>query len=114
MNGKTFKVVGRDISDGYHTFDELYEHRNHLFMALCSLDPIACFWKKDDSTPGWAIVYWESVEGQISYHVKMDMTFDLFITRSGAKCDPEHKWDGHTSKDAITRLFRVIQRGVRQ
>ena len=23
------------VSDGFHTFQELYEHRNRLFIALC-------------------------------------------------------------------------------
>src|SRR5689334_1578024 len=36
---KHIVVRGLDlsISDGYHTFDELYEHRHALFIALCSL-----------------------------------------------------------------------------
>lgn len=25
-----------EVSDGYHTFDELYEHRVALFIALCN------------------------------------------------------------------------------
>ena len=28
MAGKIFKIVDGDMSDGYHTFDELYEHRH--------------------------------------------------------------------------------------
>ena len=26
-----------EVSDGYHTFDDLYEHRHALFIALCSV-----------------------------------------------------------------------------
>lgn len=36
---KTFTVTGNDvhISDGDHTFDELYAHRAELFLALCRI-----------------------------------------------------------------------------
>lgn len=36
---KKFQIEGGDISDGYHTFDELYEHRCLLFIRLCLLQP---------------------------------------------------------------------------
>lgn len=36
---KTFKIQNNDISDGYHTFDELYEHRVLLYLNLCLHNP---------------------------------------------------------------------------
>ena len=30
-----FDVIGVEASDGYHTFEELYDHRITLFIALC-------------------------------------------------------------------------------
>ena len=32
-------ISTKDISDGYHTFQELYEHRIILFSALCNVYP---------------------------------------------------------------------------
>ena len=37
MSDKTFTIKNGDISDGYHTFDELYEHRIALFITLARL-----------------------------------------------------------------------------
>ena len=31
--GKQFEIQDNDISDGYHTFSELYEQRALLFIA---------------------------------------------------------------------------------
>lgn len=33
------KVITGETSDGYHTFNELYDHRIALFMALCASVP---------------------------------------------------------------------------
>ena len=33
MSEKIFKIVNGDISDGYHTFDELYKHRCLLWIC---------------------------------------------------------------------------------
>lgn len=38
MSEKAFKIVGNDLSDGYHTFDELYDHRCLLFLAWMHSD----------------------------------------------------------------------------
>jgi hypothetical protein len=33
------------ISDGYHTFEELYDHRHVLFLTLCLLHHEKAAWK---------------------------------------------------------------------
>ena len=33
------EIFTKEISDGHHTFDELYRHRIVLFCALCNLLP---------------------------------------------------------------------------
>ena len=57
--GKTFKIVNGDISDGYHTFEELYEHRCALFVALLIKSPDISWYslKHSDGSdwPGWFI-----------------------------------------------------------
>ncbi len=96
---KTFKVVNGDISDGYHTFDELYEHRCLLFINLCLMDKDNCFLKKDHYK-GWDCIYWLSPSGQISYHVPVSMRPLYEKTFLATPRD----YDGHESKDVIFRL----------
>lgn len=45
MSGKIFKIVDGDMSDGYHTFDELYEHRCLLFINLCLYRADEAYWR---------------------------------------------------------------------
>lgn len=99
--GKNFKVVGNDISDGFHTFDELYEHRCLLFINLCLMNVSASAWKPHYE--GWPCLMMQTKYGQISYHVpeKFLFLFDKVIDKK------EFKWDGHTSEDVISRLQKM-------
>ena len=99
---KTFHIDNEDISDGYHTFGELYAHRCALYVRLCMAHAKDCAWKHDEDTRGWIILYWESPDGQISYHVP-----DKYIPRierAGIVEDPGYIWDGHNSHDVLVRL----------
>ena len=96
-----------EVSDGYHTFAELYDHRCHLFVALMRSHP-AISWradKHDDGSTfdGWFIAGMHLPTGDISYHLPMSMRVMLdgsgIVTREYAP-----KWDGHTSGDVIQRL----------
>ncbi len=99
---KTFKIQDGDISDGYHTFDELYEHRCWLFANLCLQNANKSCWKRDPNTPGWIILYLEGEPtGQISYHVPERF---LSILSGKIQEDHHHEWDGHTSNDVLIRL----------
>lgn len=102
---KTFKIVGNDISDGYHTFTELYEHRCLLFIALCMQFKDKAFYKKDYEN--WFCIYLELPEGQISYHVPNTY---LAIAEKHFTYSPNHyKWDEHTSYDVVDRLKTFIE-----
>lgn len=98
MSEKTFKIVNGDLSDGYHTFDELYEHRCLLFINLCLILSHRCYWRPHYE--GWPLLGLETDRGQVTYHVpeKYLPLFTKHIRQGG----PE--WDGHTSKDAADRL----------
>lgn len=95
-----------DISDGYHTFTELYEHRCLLFAMLCSSNDFTRIaWKSkrhSDGTgwPGWFIAGINLPTGIITYHLP-DSLWDLVFTKELEKA-PE--WDGHTSSDVILRI----------
>lgn len=65
----------KNITDGYHTFDELYQHRDHLYMALAT-KYVNRSWKSKkhaDGTmwPGYFVagIYDETSKKAISYHL---------------------------------------------
>src|SRR6188472_1874918 len=66
------------ISDGYHTFAELYEHRIVLYMALCRIlddTGLAQVWKSKKHADGsewagWFVLGINHEDGQqITYHL---------------------------------------------
>src|SRR5574343_1157886 len=92
------------VSDGFHTFDELYEHRCQLFAALmhCRRD---ISWKAgyhSDGTmfDGWFIAGMDLPTGRITYHLPATM-WNLLGVPSYERA-PE--WDGHTPQDVVSRL----------
>lgn len=100
MTGKSFKIIENDISDGYHTFDELYEHRCLLFINLCLLIPDKCY--RRHGFDGWPLLVMETNFGQISYHVPQKFEYLFSHIKEGG---PE--WDLHTSKDVADRLLKM-------
>lgn len=99
---KTFKIVGEDLSDGYHTFDELYEHRHHLFLCLVRQMPSLKRWLIHDHFEGWDLIAVDlPLIGQISYHLPIRLRPHY---RTFAWSSEPYQWDGHTSEDVIKRL----------
>ena len=95
----------QNISDGYHTFGELYEHRHALFIALANSHPDLA-WKSikhNDGTmfPGYFIAGMALPE-QITYHLPLVLWKRLRVKI--LRLAPE--WDGHTSRDVVDRLNR--------
>lgn len=95
------------ISDGYHTFADLYEQRLILSAALAKNNPHA--WKskrhEDGSVPfggGWFIMGFDTDEGCYTYHYELK-DWDLFQCKELDKGKP---WDGHTSRD-VRRLLSI-------
>jgi len=98
--GKKFEIKDGDISDGYHTFDELYEHRVALFIRLCNMAG-SCYIRKNHYD-GWDAIYILLPEGQVSYHVPVryrDMLPHDCIEVDGGF------YDGHDSSDVLNRLL---------
>lgn len=93
-----------NISDGCHTFDELYEHRAKLFSVICNTNKELAGKSKlhDDGTmlDGYFIVGIETEQGQATYHYGL-CYWDLFEVMELEKAP---KYDGHTSKEAIERI----------
>lgn len=98
------------ISDGYHTFNELYEFRKLYNAALFNIwaaynyFPVVKSYKHSDGElcfgGGWFIVSATLPSGQISNHYKNE-DWDLFRCEV-VETAPE--WDGHTSADVLERL----------
>lgn len=95
------------ISDGSHSFDELYYHRMILFAVICDSykDTVAWkSWKHDDGTmyDDYFIVGIKTPKGDFTYHYHKDH-WDMFDL---VELDFAPKWDGHTSND-VTRLLSL-------
>lgn len=95
-----------EISDGSHTFDELYYHRMILFSLFCnSHKDIA--WKSKLHSDGtmfddYFIVGVTTPEGDYSYHYQLKY-WDKFNVK---ELENAPEWDGHEPSD-ITRLESV-------
>jgi len=103
-----------NLSDGYHTFNELYEHRIVLYMILCAIvaeiNPEKVWKAKkhhDDSEfEGCFIMGINTKPGfQISCHLPLSKWDECKFATEREKA-PE--WDGHTSADVLERLKKVI------
>ena len=109
-----------EISDGYHTMDELYEHRVALYIQLASAIEImnkisrdkgwstnAPVWRSkvhsDGSRyEGWFILGIEKEAGkQITYHIPEKYWDSTEFAETLIKA-PE--WDKHTSADVLERI----------
>ncbi len=100
------------ISDGYHTFGELYEHRITLYILVCRLlfDKGENVWKtnvhSDGSIfPGWFVLGIGVEKGfQITYHLPADKwnECDFAIV-----LDKAPDYDNHTSQDVLKRLKAI-------
>lgn len=99
------------ISDGYHTFDELYDHRITLYIALCKRikktgDDIYVWRSKlhaDGSAyKSWFILGLHVEKGeQITYHIPMKRWEETTFANT-LKIAPI--FDGHTSNDVLKRI----------
>lgn len=107
---KTFTLIGDgDISDGYHTFGQLYDHRCLIYLNLCLANQSQCRWRHDSSTPGWFILYWESPAGQISYHLPDKLR--KYVQDTFKYIDHD-VFDGHTSQDVLHRLEKNLENKI--
>lgn len=101
------------ISDGYHTFDELYEHRITLWIALCrrtthtireAWNPVWRTLKHSDGScfDGWFVLGMFSEPGrQITYHLPVSRWEEAGFART---LDRAPEFDGHTSSDVLRRI----------
>ena len=97
------------ISDRYHTFNELYDHRAKLTISLLLTSLKSRAWKSllhNDGTmyPGMFIIGVDTKYGQATYHYNIDPYWSM--TKGIRELDRAPKFDGHTSSEAIDRIYR--------
>jgi hypothetical protein len=107
------------ISDGYHTFGELYEHRITLYIALCKLIRAQYEEEKtdkyvwmtrvhsDDSVwDGWFLLgIGNKIGEQITYHLPESKWNECTPFAYQLKKAPTY--DGHTSREVLERLKQL-------
>lgn len=112
--GDIKKKIGA-VSDGYHTFDELYHYRmlyNAAFFneyAKSHPDAVVKSKRHDDGEPcfggGWFIVQANLPTGQISNHYE-EKFWDLFKI---PEADKAFAFDGHNPEIAAERLENFLK-----
>ena len=102
-----------ELSDGFHTFNGLYEQRMILFAALVKAYKDKA-WKSHRHEDGeycfgggWFIVGVDTPEGSYTYHYE-NKYWDMFDC---ADLPRAKHWDGHTEEDAETRLMSLEPEG---
>lgn len=122
---KDIFVEGNDamqVSDGFHTFDELYDHRVNLYMLLCgtislmnqaaidrgSVENIPVWRSKNhsDGEPAfggeWFVLgLFKNPGEQITYHLPIK-EWDRCSFAETLEKAPE--FDGHTAADVLERI----------
>ena len=98
-----------ELSDGFHTFNGLYEQRMIMFAALVKAykDKAWKSYRHEDGEycfgGGWFIVGIDTPEGSYTYHYE-NKYWDMFDCTDLPR--GKH-WDGHTEADAETRLMSL-------
>ena len=98
-----------EVSDGFHTFNGLYEQRMILFAALVKAykDKAWKSYRHADGEycfgGGWFIVGIDTPEGSYTYHYE-NKYWDMFDCMELPISKP---WDGHNEADAKTRLMSL-------
>ena len=100
-----------EVSDGYHTFNELYYYRLLYNAAFFNLLPKEWVHKskrhhngEECFGGGWFIVMANLPTGQISNHYELK-DWDLFQIPEKIIAD---EWDGHTPQEAADRLHKYL------
>lgn len=123
------EIETNQISDGFHTFGELYEHRIQIYITLCrvlsklptikisSIEgsreiaaiPVWRSWNHSDGTPafggGWFVLgIYDKPGKQITYHL-LDSYWEQCSFAKELERAPD--FDGHTSADVLERLKQL-------
>lgn len=128
MTFESIEFIGQDnmqVSDGYHTMDELYEHRIILWIALCQMTEYRNqVWKQQgvkmsgendvwrsklhsdgSSYDGWFVLGIGKNKGsQRTYHLPESVWEKAEFAETLEKA-PD--FDGHRSNDVLNRIENI-------
>lgn len=105
------------VRDGYHSFDELYDHRIGLHIKLCEcIDLLNAYvsvhevWRSKAHSDGgvwegWFLLGINKEPGkQITYHLPISRWDECEFAET---LDKAPEFDGHTSADVLERLKQL-------
>lgn len=121
--GQTLRALpggASEISDGFHTFEELYDHRRALTAVLASMAGGVDFegrpwsWRSKAHHPedspmfegGYFIMGINLPTGPVTYHYKLSHWDDF---ASVPELEHAPKWDGATPADTVTRCLELAR-----
>ena len=100
-----------EVSDGYHTFNELYHTRAILNAALFNAHPNICWKSKkhyneenDPMYDGYFIVGMDTPYGQATWHYELKY-WDLFNVQ---ELNRARQFDLHTNEEALERIQKFL------
>lgn len=113
IENKRMGMSAKDISDGNHTFRELYKQRLVLFCTICNLFPDISWKAKkhfdNDNDPmfnGCFIAGINTPEGVACYHIKLEY-WDLFTIPEIEK-SPEYTL--YSSDEVLERILSLSKK----
>lgn len=109
-------ISSKEISDGHHTFRELYRQRLIMFCTICNCFPNLS-WKSrkhfdEENDPmfnGDFIAGINTPEGIATYHIKLEY-WDLFEI---PEIDRAPKYDNYTLDDVMNRIFSLSKTKIK-
>ena len=109
-NKKLGIISSKDISDGHHTFGELYKNRIILFCTLCNLLPNISWKSKkhfdEENDPMFFDSFIAGIntpEGIATYHIKLKY-WDLFDVPELEKAP---KYDNYNNEEVLKRILSL-------
>lgn len=95
-----------ELSDGYHTFNELYAARHILFVNLCLTLPNVAFWthrnKEGKTMEGWFILGLQSSDEQLTFHLPVE--YLPYVAGEIKEVERNELYDGHGTDEVLERL----------
>ena len=112
-NAEANLISTKNISDGHHTFGDLYKNRIILFCVLCNLLP-EISWKSkkhfdeenDPMFEGNFIAGIDTPEGIATYHIKLKY-WDLFDI---PELENAPKYNGYDNEIVLERILSLTKK----
>jgi hypothetical protein len=99
MDPDMLKIYGPDLE----RWTEVYQERNAVVVALARMAQAAGWTvgqRNDPASEGWPVLYIDTPEGQVSWHLPQDQMPANIPPYNG-------EWDGHTTDEKYDRLARL-------